>query len=175
MPRGAVIGLCGGTTATAIADALMSRADIMEPSPEPSLTVVTNAINIAMQLAMRPQIKTVVTGGVVHARSYELVGAYADTVLGSITLDLAFIGVNGVDPVVGPTVARRTGGGRQRAHGVAGGARGARRRLSRRSTSAPSRRSGTAGCSRRSSPTTRRRPSSASASPTAATTLSLPR
>ena len=103
VPRGAVIGLCGGTTATAIADALMSRADIMEPSPEPSLTVVTNAINIAMQLAMRPQIKTVVTGGVVHARSYELVGAYADTVLGSITLDLAFIGVNGVDAVVGPT------------------------------------------------------------------------
>ena len=56
-----------------------------------------------MQLAMRPQIKTVVTGGVVHARSYELVGAYADAVLGSITLDLAFIGVNGIDPVVGPT------------------------------------------------------------------------
>ena len=103
VPRGAVIGLCGGTTATAIADALMSRADIMEPSPEPSLTVVTNAINIAMQLAMRPQIKTVVTGGVVHARSYELVGAYADMVLGSITLDLAFIGVNGVDATVGPT------------------------------------------------------------------------
>ena len=103
VPRGAVIGLCGGTTATAIADALMSRADIMEPSHEPSLTIVTNAINIAMQLAMRPQIKTVVTGGVVHARSYELVGAYADTVLGSITLDLAFIGVNGVDATVGPT------------------------------------------------------------------------
>jgi DeoR family transcriptional regulator, aga operon transcriptional repressor len=103
VPRGAVIGLCGGTTATAIADALMSRADIMEPSHDPSLTVVTNAINIAMQLAMRPQIKTVVTGGVVHARSYELVGAYADAVLGNITLDLAFIGVNGVDAVVGPT------------------------------------------------------------------------
>ena len=103
VPRGAVIGLCGGTTATAIADALMSRADIMEPSHGPSLTVVTNAINIAMQLAMRPQIKTVVTGGVVHARSYELVGAYADAVLGNITLDLAFIGVNGVDAVVGPT------------------------------------------------------------------------
>ncbi|MGI9822548.1 DeoR/GlpR family DNA-binding transcription regulator [Agromyces sp. Marseille-Q5079] len=103
VPRGAVIGLCGGTTATAIADALMSRADIMEPATDPGLTVVTNALNIAMQLAVRPQIKTVVTGGVVHARSYELVGSYADTVLGSITLDLAFIGVNGIDAVVGPT------------------------------------------------------------------------
>lgn len=103
VPRGAVVGLCGGTTATAIAGALMARADIMEPSPEPSITVVTNAVNIAMQLAMRPQIKTVVTGGVVHARSYELVGAYVDAVLGSVTLDLAFIGVNGIDAVLGPT------------------------------------------------------------------------
>ncbi len=103
VPRGAVIGLCGGTTSTAIADALMSRSDIMEPSHEPGLTVVTNAINIAMQLAMRPQIKTVVTGGVVHARSYELVGAYVDAVLENITLDIAFIGVNAMDPVLGPT------------------------------------------------------------------------
>jgi len=103
VPRGAVIGLCGGTTATAIVEALMSRADIMEPATDPSLTVVTNAINIAMQLAIRPQIKTVVTGGVVHARSYELVGAYTDAVLGSVTLDYAFIGVNGIDPAIGPT------------------------------------------------------------------------
>lgn len=103
VPRGAVIGLCGGTTATAIADALMSRGDIMEPSPEPGLTIVTNAVNIAMQLAMRPQVKAVVTGGVVHARSYELVGAFADAVLNGITLDLAFIGVNGLDAVAGAT------------------------------------------------------------------------
>ncbi|MCD2441763.1 DeoR/GlpR family DNA-binding transcription regulator [Agromyces sp. SYSU K20354] len=103
VPRGAVIGLCGGTTATAIVEELLTRGDIMEPSADPGLTVVTNAINIAMQLAVRPQIKTVVTGGVVHARSYELVGSYTDAVLGSITLDYAFIGVNGIDPVVGPT------------------------------------------------------------------------
>ncbi|WP_169580625.1 MULTISPECIES: DeoR/GlpR family DNA-binding transcription regulator [Microbacterium] len=103
VPRGAVVGLSGGTTATAIADALMSRADVMEPSAEPGLTVVTNAVNIAMQLAMRPQIKTVMPGGVVHARSYELVGSYAEAVLGSITLDIAFIAVNGFDAAVGPT------------------------------------------------------------------------
>ena len=102
--RGDVIGLCGGTTSTAIAGVLSSRADIAEPSPYANLTVVTNAINIAAQLAMRPQIKTVVTGGVVHARSYELVGAYAESVLAQVRLDLAFIGVNGIDPVVGATV-----------------------------------------------------------------------
>lgn len=102
--RGAVVGLCGGTTSTAIASALSTRPDLMEPSPYPNLTVVTNAINIAVQLVMRPQIKTVVTGGVVHSRSYELVGPYSDIVLEKITMDLAFIGVNGIDPVVGATV-----------------------------------------------------------------------
>ncbi|MGJ4844506.1 MULTISPECIES: DeoR/GlpR family DNA-binding transcription regulator [unclassified Leifsonia] len=104
VPRGAVVGLCGGTTSTAVATVLGSRPDLMEPSPHPNLTVVTNAINIAAQLVMRPQIKTVVTGGVVHARSYELVGPYSDVVLEKITMDIAFIGVNGIDPAIGATV-----------------------------------------------------------------------
>ena len=103
VPRGSVVGLCGGTTSTAIANELSLRADLIEPSPRPTLTVVTNAINIAAQLAMRPQIKTVVTGGVVHTRSYELVGSYSDLVLGNISLDIAFIGINGMHPVIGPT------------------------------------------------------------------------
>jgi DeoR family transcriptional regulator of aga operon len=102
--RGAVVGLCGGTTSTAIAEVLSARPDIMEASPHATLTVVTNALNIAAQLAMRPQIKTVVTGGVVHSRSYELVGSYSDAVLQQVRLDIAFIGVNGIDPLAGPSV-----------------------------------------------------------------------
>lgn len=102
--RGSVVGLCGGTTSTAVANALGSRADLMEVSPTANLTVVTNAINIAAQLVMRPQIRTVVTGGVVHAHSYELVGPYSDIVLDRITMDIAFIGVNGMDPAFGATV-----------------------------------------------------------------------
>jgi DeoR family transcriptional regulator of aga operon len=102
--RGDVVGLCGGTTSTAVATALGTRADLAEPSPHPTLTVVTNAINIAAQLVMRPQIKTVVTGGVVHPRSYELVGPYSDIVLEQITLDVAFVGVNGIDAAFGATV-----------------------------------------------------------------------
>lgn len=104
VPRGAVVGLVGGTTSTAVANALGTRADLMEVSPHPNLTIVTNAINIAAQLVMRPQIKTVVTGGVVHARSYEMVGPFSDIVLDMITLDFAFIGVNGIDPLIGATV-----------------------------------------------------------------------
>ncbi|GHD47836.1 DeoR/GlpR transcriptional regulator [Mycetocola manganoxydans] len=104
IPRGAVVGLCGGTTSTAIASLLTSRADLTEPSTGVSLTIVTNAVNIAVQLAVRPQFKVVVTGGVVHPRSYELVGPYSDLMLREVSLDLAFLGVNGIDPAIGATV-----------------------------------------------------------------------
>ncbi|WP_028281545.1 DeoR/GlpR family DNA-binding transcription regulator [Arthrobacter sp. H5] len=104
IPKGSVIGLCGGTTSTAIASALSMRRDLMEPSNKPTLTVVTNAINIAAQLAVRPNIKIMVTGGIVNPRSYELVGPYTDVILQRVALDFAFIGVNGLDAVVGPTV-----------------------------------------------------------------------
>lgn len=103
IPRGAVVGLCGGTTTTAIADALLSRADIMQPSDDPGLTVVTNAINIGMLLSPRPQIKTLLTGGLIHERSYELVGHHAESVISTVSLDIAFIGANGLDAEVGPT------------------------------------------------------------------------
>jgi DeoR family transcriptional regulator, aga operon transcriptional repressor len=104
IPRGAVVGLCGGTTSTALAQVLSTRADLMEPSNRPTLTVVTNAINIAAQLAVRPNFKIMVTGGIVNPRSYELVGPYTDTILQKVALDFAFIGVNGIDPAVGPTI-----------------------------------------------------------------------
>lgn len=104
IPYGAVVGLSGGTTTTAIAQLLSTRADLNVPSNRPALTIVTNAINIAAQLAVRPNIKIMVTGGIVNARSYELVGPFADATLQKVALDLAFIGVNGVDPAFGPTV-----------------------------------------------------------------------
>ncbi|HEY8295492.1 MAG TPA: DeoR/GlpR family DNA-binding transcription regulator [Micrococcaceae bacterium] len=104
IPKGAVVGLCGGTTSTALAQILSTRADLMEASNRPTLTVVTNAINIAAQLAVRPNFKIMVTGGIVNPRSYELVGPYTDIILQKVALDFAFIGVNGIDPAVGPTI-----------------------------------------------------------------------
>jgi len=88
---GQVVGLSGGTTTNAIATALAARDDLA-----PGLTVVTNAVNIAAQLAMRPEFKVVVTGGVIHSRSFELVGPFVEQLLGGIRLDVAFIGVNGI-------------------------------------------------------------------------------
>ncbi|MBW1639868.1 MULTISPECIES: DeoR/GlpR family DNA-binding transcription regulator [Microbacterium] len=94
---GSVVGLSGGTTTTAIAAALAARDDLADQP----LTIVTNAVNIAAQLATRPDIKVVVTGGVIHSRTYELVGPFVEQLLRGIRLDVAFIGVNGMDPVDG--------------------------------------------------------------------------
>lgn len=102
--EGDVVGLCGGTTSTALAGVLATREDLNRATHGPTLTVVTNAINIAAQLAVRPNFKIMVTGGILNPRSYELVGPFTDVVLQKVTIDKAFIGVNGIDPITGPTI-----------------------------------------------------------------------
>ncbi|MFE1795359.1 DeoR/GlpR family DNA-binding transcription regulator [Streptomyces sp. NPDC059517] len=92
---GEVVGLTGGTTTTEVARALAVHSDLATGSP--ALTVVTNALNIAGELVVRPQFKIVLTGGVARPQSYELVGPLADGVLGQISLDVAVLGVVAFD------------------------------------------------------------------------------
>ena len=61
------------------------------------LTVVTNALNIAGELAIRADLKLVVTGGTARLESYELVGPLAERALEEMHLDIAFVGADGVD------------------------------------------------------------------------------
>ncbi|PYC78709.1 alkaline phosphatase [Streptomyces tateyamensis] len=98
VPPGAVVGLNGGTTTSEVARELAVRADLAEHTDGVALTVVTNAINIANELAVRPYVKTVVTGGVVRPNSFELTGPMAPLILREISLDFAILGVNAVDP-----------------------------------------------------------------------------
>lgn len=84
---GAIVGLTGGTTTTEVARSILDRRGI---------TVVTNALNIAGELAIRGDLKLVVTGGTARAESYELVGPVAEQALERINLDLAFVGVDGI-------------------------------------------------------------------------------
>ncbi|MDQ0989223.1 DeoR/GlpR family DNA-binding transcription regulator [Streptomyces sp. V3I7] len=103
---GEVVGLTGGTTTTEVARALAVRGDLASGSP--ALTVVTNALNIAGELAVRPQFKIVVTGGVARPQSYELVGPLADGALGRITLDVAVLGVVAFDVTHGAAAQDET-------------------------------------------------------------------
>jgi DeoR family transcriptional regulator of aga operon len=91
---GATVGLTGGTTTTEVAHALADRA---------GLTVVTNAVNLASELAVRSNLKLVVPGGVARPESYELVGPLAEANLAGLNLDLVFVGVDGISVEAGCT------------------------------------------------------------------------
>jgi DeoR family transcriptional regulator of aga operon len=91
---GAAVGLTGGTTCTEVARELVERQ---------RLTVVTNALNIAGELAIRPNLKLVVTGGYARPESYELVGPLAERSLAGLNLDVVFLGTDGISREAGLT------------------------------------------------------------------------
>lgn len=93
-----VIALDVGTTTTAVARALAARHDLE------NVTVVTNALNIALELEpVIPRMTVVVTGGTLRPALHSLVDPLADAVLERIRADIAFIGCNGLDVDAGIT------------------------------------------------------------------------
>jgi DeoR family transcriptional regulator of aga operon len=89
-----VIGTTGGTTVSQFIRLLRGRDD---------LTVVTNALNVAVDLAGSPGLRVFVAGGEMRASSQESVGHSAEAFLSSCNIDVAFLGVDGVDAVAGCT------------------------------------------------------------------------
>lgn len=85
--EGDVVCLTGGTTTFFIARALKKHRNI---------TIVTNAVNIAYELADAEGIQVVVIGGVMRAKSYELIGPLAESVLEKINITKMFLGIDGV-------------------------------------------------------------------------------
>jgi DeoR family transcriptional regulator, aga operon transcriptional repressor len=81
------VGLGGGSTTTALARILAAGRQ---------LKIVTNALNIASDMAVRRTIDLVMTGGSLRPESYELVGPIADRSLAGISLDIVFLGVDGI-------------------------------------------------------------------------------
>lgn len=89
-----VIGMTGGTTVTEFARLLKDRE---------GLTVVTNALNIATNLLSSPGLRVFVAGGEARNSSQETVGPMAEAFLADYNVDVAFVGVDGVDPAAGCT------------------------------------------------------------------------
>jgi DeoR family transcriptional regulator of aga operon len=84
---GETIALGAGTTTTQVARSIRHRKGI---------TIVTNAINIAMELSHRDDLKVMVTGGWVSGSWFALVGPGAIHSAGELFVDKAFIGVDGI-------------------------------------------------------------------------------
>ncbi len=94
VPEGAVVGLTGGSTTTEVARILADRGPV---------TLVTNAVNIAAALVLRPTVDLIVIGGTARSESYELVGPIAEKTLADHHTDIAFLGVDGISAAHGCT------------------------------------------------------------------------
>jgi DeoR family transcriptional regulator of aga operon len=89
------VGLTAGTTTTHIGRSLRHRDKIQ---------VITNAINIGMELCNQPGVRTYLTGGVVPwAWSFSLTGNAALSFLNDIYMDKVFLSVTGLDAERGAT------------------------------------------------------------------------
>jgi DeoR family transcriptional regulator, aga operon transcriptional repressor len=91
--KGQVIILDSGTTTTAIARACRHFRN---------LTIITNATNIAAELADTP-LEVILTGGVLRRNSFSLVGPLAEESLLKLSADLLFLAVDGFDVRYGLT------------------------------------------------------------------------
>jgi DeoR family transcriptional regulator of aga operon len=65
--------------------------------------VVTNTVNVAMELSQRRDLNVMVTGGHLRGDWFSLVGPIAEQSLQQIFTDKVFVGVNGIDAEHGLT------------------------------------------------------------------------
>ena len=85
--EGQVVILDSGTTTTEIARVLRNFKN---------LTIITNAVNIAAELA-NSSLEIILTGGAVRKNSFSLVGPIAEETLRRLSADILFLGVDGFD------------------------------------------------------------------------------
>lgn len=91
---GQSIALSGGTTTTEIVRSLGALSGI---------TIITNTVNVAMELSTRKDIEVIVTGGHLRGSWFTLIGPLANAAADMLFADIMFIGVDGIDAKRGLT------------------------------------------------------------------------
>src|ERR1700745_2416238 len=92
--KGQMIALTGGTTTTEVVRSLKVLSDI---------SIITNTVNVAMELSNRKDIEVIVTGGHLRGTWFTLVGPLATAAAEMLFSDIMFIGVDGIDAKQGLT------------------------------------------------------------------------
>jgi DeoR family transcriptional regulator of aga operon len=92
--EGETVALTPGTTTTEVVRSLPQNYNI---------TVVTNTVNIAMELSKRKDLNVYVTGGHLRGDWFSLVGPTAVQSLSGVLIHTLFIGADGLDPEWGAT------------------------------------------------------------------------
>lgn len=93
---GETIGITAGTTNTLVARQMLLRQN---------LHIVTNAVNIGMELSSSNRLQTTLTGGNLRwANAYSLVGPAAIESVAAVVMDRLFLSATGVDARYGATI-----------------------------------------------------------------------
>lgn len=93
------VALSGGTTTASVARELASHRD---------LTIVTNSLTIAGLVSAYPQLKVVMTGGILRPQSLELVGVLAENTFAAVNIGTAILGADGISAGTGVTTHDET-------------------------------------------------------------------
>jgi DeoR family transcriptional regulator, aga operon transcriptional repressor len=94
--EGEIVLLDSGTTTLEVARAIAARN-------LPRLTVITNALDIAAELASHPRIDVIMIGGLLRHISRSFVGPQAEKMLAGLHVDHLFLGVDALEPDIGPS------------------------------------------------------------------------
>jgi DeoR family transcriptional regulator of aga operon len=92
--HGETIILDSGTTTQEIARNLKGKK---------GLQVITNGVNVAMELLGVQGIQLVIVGGILRADSVSVVGGFAENMLQHLSADRLFLGAAACDPEFGPS------------------------------------------------------------------------
>jgi DeoR family fructose operon transcriptional repressor len=90
---GDTIALDAGTTTLQIAKHIIAK----------NITVITNSLDVALELSDREGVEVIVIGGSLRTQTRALVGPMANIALENLVVDKAFIGVNGISIQYGIT------------------------------------------------------------------------
>ena len=94
--EGEIILLDAGTTTLEVSRALMARN-------LSGLTVITDGLDIASGLSGNGRINVIMIGGLLRHISRSFVGPQAERMLAGLHVDHLFLGVDGLDPNLGPS------------------------------------------------------------------------
>jgi len=92
-PNDSII-IASGTTVLALAKKIQIKG---------SLTVVTSALNVAIELIKHPDVEVIQLGGFLRRSSSSVTGPYAETTLHDFFCTKLFLGVDGIDLELGLT------------------------------------------------------------------------
>jgi len=86
--------IASGTTMLALARSI---------NPEKHLTVITSALNVALELSYHQHVEVLQLGGQLRQNSSSVMGPYAEQILADVSCSMVFLGVDGLDLEMGIT------------------------------------------------------------------------